>query len=203
MQLVILGFSTILLTLYSTKAFMLHKTYKDSVYTVLFPSFLEYFFKVSIRKDCSSSFFLKQQIGTNHLTFATIQNSEHKITSQIAVVFYNKGIACISFLNPKGSLSGKTNDKHWRIDRDNKVYQIYNPLIECEKYSQRLQSFIPDVPVHNFIAISNDTDISRLKSKAYPFNELIDGLKEVNSLFISEEMIHETYHKLTCSTNTK
>lgn len=195
MGIVILGFAIILLSLYGSKAYMMHKGYKNELYSALFGSYLEYFFRNAIRKDCSTSSLLKSELGTNRMSFTTFQDREHKVTSRFVVIFYNKGIACISYLNPAGSLKGKADDKHWIINRGDKKYKIQNPMIECKKYADYFRKKFPELHVQEYIACTNDTNVDKVNTSIYYYKDMIDILKNINLPYISENEVVNNYIK--------
>lgn len=196
MELLILGFSTILLILYGTKGFHLYKSYKNTIFQEIFPNFLEYFFRSIIRKDCSTSSFLNNKIGKHRIHFSVIHGNEHEILAHFILIVYDHGIACIQYLDPKGALSGKTQDKYWLIHRIDKTYRIQNPAIETKKYMKRIDDLCKGANISTYCFVSNATDLSDLKATAYHYNELIHVLKSSDQPYISDEMINLIYSNL-------
>lgn len=193
MEFILLGFCAILLTLYGSKAYRMHKGYAQELSSALFASYLEYFFRSAIRHDCSTSSLVKSKLGTHRIAYAVLQNSEHQITSRIVILFYNKGIACISYLDPKGTLKGKEADKHWTIQREDKLFRIPNPMLECKKYSSYLHKKVPDIHIEEYIACTMDTNITKVSAPIFHYDELLDALKAMNLPYISEEAIVKGY----------
>lgn len=193
MEFILLGFCVILLTLYGSKAYRMHKGYAQELSSALFPSYLEYFFRNAIRHDCSTSSLLKSKLGTHRIAYAVLQNSEHQVTSRFVILFYNKGIACIRYLDPKGMLKGKEADKHWTIQREEKLYRIQNPMLECKKYSSYLQKKVPNIHIEEYISCTNDTNITKVNAPIFHYDKLLDTLKARNLPYISEEAIVKSY----------
>lgn len=196
MIIVFFGFSTLFLTLNALKAYQLYQPYKKSVFPLIFNGFLEYYFKVAIRKELSTSYKLSSLIGTHRLMFATIQNNEGKVTSNMLIIIYNKGIALVSHLNTEGALIGKSDDKYWRVQKNDSSHRISNPMIECQKYGNRLLSKGVTLPIHYFTTINDDADIYRVKSSIFHYNDIISELVNVSSPIVSDDNIKETFELL-------
>lgn len=185
-----------LLVVYGFKAFRLYPTYKNSIYQSLVPNFIEYFYRVTIRKDVSTSSYLKNQLGPHRMTFTTLQNQDHKITSRFVILLYNKGIALISFLDPNGSLAGKSEDKHWIIRRSNQTAKIANPKIESDKYLHFVKQKYPDFEITQYVAVSNDTDIHKVTTdfKVCHYSDIIKVLQEAPTHYVDEETIINAFN---------
>ena len=196
MEVFLLSIITALLVVYGFKAYRLYPSYKHSIFPDLIPSFLEYFYRVTIRKDASTSSFLKSKIGTHRMTFTTLQNNDHKITSRFVILLYNKGIALISCLDPKGTVSGQANDKHWFIRRENQTVKIANPKIESDKYAILVKKKYPDLPLTQYVAVGNDSDISKVKCDFIVChnNEMIRHLLEASTPYVEDEKIIEIFN---------
>lgn len=192
--------STILIALlvaYGIRAYQYYPNYQNSIFKTLLPSYLEYFYRVAIRKDCSYSSHLQKYIGTHRMTYTTLQNSERKITSKFVVLIYSKGIALISCLNFNGIISGTDEDKHWFIRSENKLIKISNPIIESNKYVLLLQKKYPDLHIHQIVACDDELDISKLKCKFTVCNDcnIIQILQESTGKFIDENTIIESFER--------
>lgn len=195
MEVVFSSILVVLIMIYGFKAYRLYPSYKNSIYQTMIPNFMEYFFKVVIRQDLSTSSYLKQKIGPHRMTFTTLQNNDHKITSRFVVLIYNKGLALISFLDPHGTLSGKGEEKHWFIRRETQTAKIANPIIESNKYILLLRKKYPDLEMRQYIAIANDSDISKVNAD-YPvchYEDIFRELSEANTHFIEESEIEAAF----------
>lgn len=193
-------FSTILaslLVIYGFKAYRLYPTYKNSIFQTLIPSFLEYFYRYVIRKDVSTSSYLKNQLGPHRMSFTTLQNNDHKVTSRFIILLYNKGIALISFFDPNGTLSGKEADKHWLIQRTNKIVKISNPMIESNKYIHLIQKKYPNFEITQYVAVSDSTDISKVKTDftVCHYCDILKVLQEANTHYVDEKTIIDAFNK--------
>lgn len=197
MEIIILGFCVILIGLYGSKAIMMHKGYNNQLYAVLFASYLEYFYRNIIRHDCSTSTLLKAKLGTHKMSFTTIQSHDGQLISHYVLLFYNKGIACISYLNPNGSIHGSMNEQHWTLHQNGKRFKFSNPMIECKLYSKRIKKLCPHVSVHEYIACPDACDIHGISGPIYHYSAIVDTLKAVNHPYISEELITSSYQDVS------
>ncbi len=184
-----------LLAAYAIRAYQYYPNYKNSIFKTIIPSYLEYFYLVSIRKDCSQSSYLRKHLGTHRMTYTTLKNNEHKVTSRFVVLIYSKGIALITCLDFKGILSGTQEDKRWFIRDDNRLIKINNPTIEQNKYSKLLQQKYPGLYIQNIVACDDDMDISKVKCE-YPIcnnKDIVKILQESSGKFIDENTIIEAF----------
>lgn len=195
MEFIILGFCIILIGLYGYKAVLLHRGYSTALYASLFSSFLEYFFRHAIRHDCSTSNLVTAALGTNRMSFTTIQNHNHQVTSRFVLLFYNKGIACISYLDSQGSVKGKLEDPHWMIQRGDQAYKIVNPMLECKQYAARISKLCPTMMVQEYVVCTNDTDLSKIAG-VYHYDEILAVLKAIHLPYIADDNILKEYNKL-------
>lgn len=109
----------VLIIIYGFKAYQNYPSYKNSILPTLFPNYFEFFWRMFIRKDASNSSYLNKSIGNHKLSFATIENRQHQVTSKFVLFFYNKGIAIVEYLDYPGTYSGNDEDRSWIIKSNN------------------------------------------------------------------------------------
>lgn len=95
----------VLIIIYGFKAYQNYPSYKNSILPTLFPNYFEFFWRMFIRKDASNSSYLNKSIGNHKLSFATIENRQHQVTSKFVLFFYNKGITIVEYLDFSGTYS--------------------------------------------------------------------------------------------------
>lgn len=193
---------TLFFTLFLTiRALRLYRTYKGSIYTVLFPSFLEYFFKYEVRKDCSKSSFLKSMIGTQRMLFSIVKNDKGEVTHRFVSIVYNKGIAMISFLSPKGQVKARRNEKYWTVrnDASDTEHRIISPEMALHEYRRRFEQLVPELNVQTYIAVGDNLDLNNIQADmpVLHYSKIVNALKNAYAPFISEEMILLEFAKLT------
>ena len=155
----------VLIIIYGFKAYQNYPSYKNSILPTLFPNYLEFFWRMFIRKDASNSSYLNKFIGIHKLSFATIENRQHQVTSKFVLFFYNKGITIVEYLDFSGTYSGNDEDRSWIIKSNNKKIRITNPVHELEKYENRIQNMFNDVQISSVIAISDDSQIDKIQTQ--------------------------------------
>ncbi|MGB7594827.1 MAG: hypothetical protein WBL80_04625 [Erysipelotrichaceae bacterium] len=193
---------TLFFTLFLTiRAVRLYRSYKGSFYSVLFPSFLEYFFKYEVQKDCSKSSFLKSAIGTQRMLFSIVKNEKGAVTHRFVSIVYNKGVAMISFLSPRGQVRANQNEKYWTVKSEGSQpeYRIVSPELALNEYRRRFEQLIPDSEIRMYIAVGDALDLSGIKSDlpVLHYKDIISALKSADAPYISEEMIVEEFAKLS------
>ena len=122
----------VLIIIYGFKAYQNYPSYKNSILPTLFPNYFEFFWRMFIRKDASNSSYLNKSIGNHKLSFATIENRQHQVTSKFVLFFYNKGITIVEYLDYPGTYSGNDEDRSWMIKNNNKKIRITNPIHELQ-----------------------------------------------------------------------
>ena len=155
----------VLIIIYGFKAYQNYPSYKNSIFPTLFPNYLEFFWRIFIRKDASNSSYLNKFIGIHKLSFATIENRQHQVTSKFVLFFYNKGITIVEYLDFSGTYSGNDEDRSWIIKSNNKKIRITNPVHELEKYENRIQNMFNDVQISSVIAISDNSQIDKIQTQ--------------------------------------
>ena len=147
----------VLIIIYGFKAYQNYPSYKNSILPTLFPNYLEFFWRMFIRKDASNSSYLNKSIGNHKLSFATIENRQHQVTSKFVLFFYNKGITIVEYLDYPGS---------WMIKNNNKKIRITNPIHELQTYKNRIQKMLDDVQISSVIAVTDDSEIDKIQTQA-------------------------------------
>ena len=151
----------VLIINYGFKAYQNYPSYKNSILPTLFPNYLEFFWRMFIRKDASNSSYLNKSIGNHKLSFATIENRQHQVTSKFVLFFYNKGITIVEYLDYPGTYSGNDEDRSWMIKNNNKKIRITNPIHELQTYKNRIQKMLDDVQISSVIAVTDDSEIDK------------------------------------------
>lgn len=155
----------VLIIIYGFKAYQNYPFYKNSILPTLFPNYLEFFWRMFIRKDASNSSYLNKSIGNHKLSFATIENRQHQVTSKFVLFFYNKGITIVEYLDYSGTYSGNDKDRSWMIKNNNKKIRITNPIHELQTYKNRIQKMLDDVQISSVIAVTNDSEIDKIQTQ--------------------------------------
>ena len=171
----------VLIIIYGFKAYQNYPSYKNSIFPTLFPNYLEFFWRIFIRKDASNSSYLNKFIGIHKLSFATIENRQHQVTSKFVLFFYNKGITIVEYLDFSGTYSGNDEDRSWIIKSNNKKIRITNPVHELEKYENRIQNMFNDVQISSVIAISDNSQIDKIQTQTLccTYKDVITTLNNV------------------------
>lgn len=155
----------VLIIIYGFKAYQNYPSYKNSILPTLFPNYLEFFWRMFIRKDASNSSYLNKSIGNHKLSFATIENRQHQVTSKFVLFFYNKGITIVEYLDYPGTYSGNEEDRSCMIKNNNKKIRITNPIHELQTYKNRIQKMLDDVQISSVIAITDDSEIDKIQTQ--------------------------------------
>lgn len=155
----------VLIIIYGFKAYQNYPSYKNSILPTLFPNYFEFFWRMFIRKDASNSYYLNKSIGNHKLSFATIENRQHQVTSKFVLFFYNKGITIVEYLDFSGTYSGNDEDRSWIIKSNNKKIRITNPIHELQTYKNRIQKMLNDVQISSVIAIKDDSEIDKVQTQ--------------------------------------
>ena len=180
----------------------LHKSYRGDIYEALYGSFLPYFYRYVVIRDCSQSSYLRGQIGTHRIVFSAITNDEKQRT-QFCMIFYNKGVMVICYDKAPGEYRGKPGGKSWNVVRtgqDGKehIYRRPNPTRDIRAYLNRIVDTFPDVHIEARLAFCDSADVSRLTSeiKAIHFNEIEGELKAVKAEFLPDDEVKGMYQRL-------
>lgn len=171
----------VLIIIYGFKAYQNYPSYKNSILPTLFPNYLEFFWRMFIRKDASNSSYLNKSIGNHKLSFATIENRQHQVTSKFVLFFYNKGITIVEYLDYPGTYFGNDEDRSWMIKNNNKKIRITNPIHELQTYKNRIQKMLDDVQISSVIAVTDDSEIDKIQTQTlcYKYMDVITVLNNI------------------------
>lgn len=187
----------------TAKALFQYKPYKVSIYRGLYSNYLEYFYRYEVRQDCSKSSWLNHEIGKHRMFFSQMNAQSGEALGRFVTVIFNKGLYCVEYLNPNGSLNGKTKDKFWVVHREedgvSKSFRIQNPAIALVQYSTHLESITGVEEVQAIIAVPNETDLTNVKSDipVYHYKDIVNCLKQAGGTTIyNNQDIEDVFAKL-------
>lgn len=189
MDTIIYTLIVVIIIIYTFKAFNNYKPYKESILPIIFPNYMEFFWRTVIRKDASTSSFLQKQIGVHKLSFTTIKDTSHNITSRFVLLFSHKGITLIEYIDETGKYYGNEKDRYWRIKKEKRTIKIANPIHELKKYQKRIEQILPNVTISSIIAITNKGKLTNISTKEIIcfYDQLLDHLQMIQSTQIFTE----------------
>lgn len=192
----------VLIIIYGFKAYQNYPSYKNSILPTLFPNYFEFFWRMFIRKDASNSSYLNKSIGNHKLSFATIENRQHQVTSKFVLFFYNKGITIVEYLDFSGTYSGNDEDRSWIIKSNNKKIRITNPIHELQTYKNRIQKMFKDGQISSVIAIKDDSEIDKIQTQTL-FCKYKDVITTLNNIQCEHTLSESEIQNLFDSFNQK
>lgn len=192
----------VLIIIYGFKAYQNYPSYKNSILPTLFPNYFEFFWRMFIRKDASNSSYLNKSIGNHKLSFATIENRQHQVTSKFVLFFYNKGITIVEYLDYPGTYSGNDEDRSWIIKSNNKKIRITNPIHELQTYKNRIQKMFKDGQISSVIAIKDDSEIDKIQTQTL-YCKYKDVITTLNNIQCEHTLSESEIQNLFDSFNQK
>lgn len=192
----------VLIIIYGFKAYQNYPSYKNSILPTLFPNYFEFFWRIFIRKDTSNSSYLNKSIGNHKLSFATIENRQHQVTSKFVLFFYNKGITIVEYLDYPGTYSGNDEDRSWIIKSNNKKIRITNPIHELQTYKNRIQKMFKDGQISSVIAIKDDSEIDKIQTQTL-YCKYKDVITTLNNIQCEHTLSESEIQNLFDSFNQK
>lgn len=202
MHIVLYTIVIVLIIIYGFKAYQNYPSYKNSILPTLFPNYFEFFWRMFIRKDVSNSSYLNKSIGNHKLSFATIENRQHQVTSKFVLFFYNKGITIVEYLDYPGTYSGNDEDRSWIIKSNNKKIRITNPIHELQTYKNRIQKMFKDGQISSVIAIKDDSEIDKIQTQTL-YCKYKDVITTLNNIQCEHTLSESEIQNLFDSFNQK
>lgn len=202
MHIVLYTIVIVLIIIYGFKAYQNYPSYKNSILPTLFPNYFEFFWRMFIRKDASNSSYLNKSIGNHKLSFATIENRQHQVTSKFVLFFYNKGITIVEYLDYPGTYSGNDEDRSWIIKSNNKKIRITNPIHELQTYKNRIQKMFKDGQISSVIAIKDDSEIDKIQTQTL-YCKYKDVITTLNNIQCEHTLSESEIQNLFDSFNQK
>lgn len=202
MHIVLYTIVIVLIIIYGFKAYQNYPSYKNSILPTLFPNYFEFFWRMFIRKNASNSSYLNKSIGNHKLSFATIENRQHQVTSKFVLFFYNKGITIVEYLDYPGTYSGNDEDRSWIIKSNNKKIRITNPIHELQTYKNRIQKMFKDGQISSVIAIKDDSEIDKIQTQTL-YCKYKDVITTLNNIQCEHTLSESEIQNLFDSFNQK
>lgn len=201
MDIILLGFLSMIFISMGYKMLKTYKSYEHTFYSYLFSNYLEYYFKLKVRKNLSVSSWCNHEIGEHRIVYHNYLNEEGKAIYQFITIFHLKGIQVFSIISSKGEFTGKIKDKYWIIHRDDKTYRIQNPENILTQHLEHLKSSLQvDIPINTAFLFPTDSNVEKLKTN-YPcvnYDQFTSILKESNNSLSSEQIknLFKNYSKI-------
>lgn len=180
----------------------LHKSCKGDIYNDIYGSFLAYFYRYVVLRNCSESGYFRSKLGVHRIVYSSL-TKEGGGKSKFCVIFYNKGVMVVSFDRATGKYLGNPNQKNWNVIRPDKegknhTYRHPNPTADAKAYIARIAKLFPNVHIEARIAFHNAADFSDLRSdiKCIHFSELVEELVQVKADFVSDSEIIAMHNML-------
>ena len=193
-MLLVLTIVGVILFAWLLQGIRLHKSCKGDIYNDIYGSFLAYFYRYVVLRNCSESGYFRSKLGVHRIVYSSLTKEGGK--SKFCVIFYNKGVMVVSFGRATGKYLGNPNQKNWNVIRPDKegknhTYRHPNPTADAKAYIARIAKLFPKVHIEARIAFHNAADFSELRSdiKCIHFSELADELAQVKADFVSDSEI--------------
>lgn len=184
------------------QAVRLYKSSKGDIYSALYGSFLPYFYRYVVIRDCSESGYLRSRIGTHKIVFSVISGEEGQ-KAKFCVIFYARGIMVLCYDKATGEFRGSSSGKSWNVVRrdaqgKDHIFRHHNPTEDMKAYLRRLAQVFPEVHMEARLAFSDEADLSMLHTdiRTIHFGELEEELKGVQGDLLSDDEVRGLYKKL-------
>ena len=201
-MLLVLTIVGVILFAWLLQGIRLHKSCKGDIYNDIYGSFLAYFYRYVVLRNCSESGYFRSKLGVHRIVYSSL-TKEGGGKSKFCVIFYNKGVMVVSFDRATGKYLGNPNQKNWNVIRPDKegknhTYRHPNPTADAKAYIARIAKLFPKVHIEARIAFHNAADFSDLRSdiKCVHFSELADELAQVKADFVSDSEIIAMHNML-------
>ena len=201
-MLLVLTIVGVILFAWLLQGIRLHKSCKGDIYNDIYGSFLAYFYRYVVLRNCSESGYFRSKLGVHRIVYSSL-TKEGGGKSKFCVIFYNKGVMVVSFDRATGKYLGNPNQKNWNVIRPDKegknhTYRHPNPTADAKAYIARIAKLFPKVHIEARIAFHNAADFSDLRSdiKCIHFSELVEELVQVKADFVSDSEIIAMHNML-------
>ena len=191
-MLLVLTIVGVILFAWLLQGIRLHKSCKGDIYNDIYGSFLAYFYRYVVLRNCSESGYFRSKLGVHRIVYSSL-TKEGGGKSKFCVIFYNKGVMVVSFDRATGKYLGNPNQKNWNVIRPDKegknhTYRHPNPTADAKAYIARIAKLFPN----------NSADFSDLRSdiKCIHFSELVEELVQVKADFVSDSEIIAMHNML-------
>ena len=201
-MLLVLTIVGVILFAWLLQGIRLHKSCKGDIYNDIYGSFLAYFYRYVVLRNCSESGYFRSKLGVHRIVYSSL-TKEGGGKSKFCVIFYNKGVMVVSFDRATGKYLGNPNQKNWNVIRPDKegknhTYRHPNPTADAKAYIARIAKLFPNVHIEARIAFHDSADFSDLRSdiKCIHFSELVEELVQVKADFVSDSEIIAMHNML-------
>ena len=194
MEILLLGFVSIVIIIAMFQAIRLHKNYAGTVYTSLFSNYFEYFYNYYFRQNVSTSHWLKQELGFHRLLYNSVLNKEGHVKQNYVTILCLQGAFVIRDMRSHGEFIGKAKDKCWFLQKKSsnevKKCRIKNPQIELKQHIQ-YQKHQLDIDCTGIIVFNQESDFSKIQCDVpiIHYNDLIEYIKQQPKKYTEQQLI--------------
>lgn len=179
MEVLVVAIVVVFVLIMGFKAVAGYGGYKGSLYQRLFGSYLEYFWRMSMKEDLSESSLLKERIGAHRIVYNAYRDSQGRIAATFATIFSTRGHAAICMVATAGAIAGKDTGS-WTVERDGKKLALASPVTYVRRQKKLLDSFLKNAPVEYIIAFNEGADVSAVECSytVLTIDRVLDHLAE-------------------------
>lgn len=159
MEVLVVAIVVVFVLIMGFKAVAGYGSYKGSLYQRLFGSYLEYFWRMSMKEDLSESSLLKERIGAHRIVYNAYRDSQGRIAATFATIFSTRGHAAICMVATAGAIAGKDTGS-WTVERDGKKLALASPVTYVRRQKKLLDSFMKGAPVEYIVAFNTGANLS-------------------------------------------
>lgn len=194
MDIIFIGFISIILVLSLFQAIRLYKHYKNTFYTVLFSNYFEFFYRYHFKQNASTSNWLKQELGFHKILYNSIVDKNGNATQTYITLLCNYGVFVIRDMLSFGNFNGNSNDHSWFIHREknqeSKTFKIPNPQINLKKHIHYQEKQL-QLTCDGIIAFPQTSDFSKAKSdySMLHYGDVISYIKQQPIKYSNDQIL--------------
>ncbi|PWC16656.1 hypothetical protein DDT52_17815 [Brenneria roseae subsp. roseae] len=190
------GFFVTFIVLTAVKFRQLFKFWRNSFYTEIYSSFIEFLYRRKNLQRMSQSYWLKSQLGDHRICFQMARSHDDNDPQAYIVIMLSSGVYLLQIKNYIGEIIGKSaNDFSLiRADKDKatgeiltQVRKIENPIKLMNEFSAKWEALTERTCDTHKLIVFSDKSIIKIKSSLTKDVVITNRLK----LFESIKNIHQ------------
>lgn len=165
----LVGFLGVFFMLSLFKIYQLFRFWRNSFYTEIYSSFIEFLFRRKSLNRMSTSYWLSNELGDHRIMYQMAHSQDKNLPQAYIIIALSSGIYILQIKNYKGKVEGYSNHRfQLKISKSvtekgkqkADVITIANPFKEIHDFTYRWNKLIAiDSPIYNIIVFSDQCQV--------------------------------------------
>lgn len=156
----VVGFGLVFILMMTVKFHQLFKYWRNSFYTELYSSFVEFIYRRKSLSRMSTSYWLKNQLGDHRIFFQLAKSADAARPQAYIIIILSSGVYVLQIKNDIGKIVGDIHNNFSVLNGANKRKKIESPIQLLNDFISRwIAATQLNCPIYKMIVLSDDSTL--------------------------------------------